>query len=103
MSLELTAILPLPSSSSMVGAAGEATAGAGPVLPRPAEFEDLFTDERWALMSEETRRAIIALTDEEEPCTAESRHLHDELFIGVGGACFPRSPLLLPDGTCVYV
>ncbi|KAF6989089.1 hypothetical protein CFC21_006474 [Triticum aestivum] len=39
----------------------EASAGAG--LPRPPQFDCLFTDEGWALLSEETRRSIIGVLD----------------------------------------
>jgi hypothetical protein len=30
-------------------------------LTRPDEFDDLFTDEGWALMSDEAKRQIIAV------------------------------------------
>nr|CDM86284.1 unnamed protein product [Triticum aestivum] len=43
--------------------ATEACPGAG--LPRPSEFDFMFTDEGWALLSEETRRSIIGVLDED--------------------------------------
>lgn len=41
----------------------EASPGAG--LPRPPEFDSLFTDEGWALLSEERRRSIIGVLDQD--------------------------------------
>ncbi|VAH84714.1 unnamed protein product [Triticum turgidum subsp. durum] len=43
--------------------ATEGSPGAG--LPRPSQFDWMFTDEGWALLSEETRRSIIGVLDED--------------------------------------
>ncbi|KAF7039938.1 hypothetical protein CFC21_049881 [Triticum aestivum] len=43
--------------------ATEGSPGAG--LPRPSEFDFMFTDEGWALLSEERRRSIIGVLDQD--------------------------------------
>ncbi|XBI31970.1 hypothetical protein VPH35_055479 [Triticum aestivum] len=43
--------------------ATEGSPGAG--LPRPSQFDWMFTDEGWALLSEERRRSIIGVLDED--------------------------------------
>ncbi|XBJ16573.1 hypothetical protein VPH35_008173 [Triticum aestivum] len=74
----------------------EASPRAGAGLPRPPQFDCLFTDEGWALLSEETRRSIIGVLDQdrEEEYTDEDRRIHDEIIVGGGNIDYPPTPLI---------
>ena len=56
----------------MEEASGEGNPGPGPCLPRPPQFDGLFTDVGWELLGEATRRSIIAVLHHDE----EERRMH---------------------------
>ncbi|KAM0916746.1 hypothetical protein ACQ4PT_010070 [Festuca glaucescens] len=77
---------------------GAASPGAGRGLPRPPEIDGLFTDEGWALLTQERRLSIIEVLDhDDEEYSEETCRIHDEIIVGDGDIDYPPTPFLLSN------